>query len=409
MALSKLALICTVAGIVLFAKPATAQGEVQPFLSDSLNIISDESGSLNTVLETLYNLQGHEDTTSVVAILHLGDSHIQAGFFTRIIRTSLQKEFGNAGLGLIVPLKLAGTNQPRDYRITSDGSWAGGRCSLRKDQYTFGVSGFAVETTDSCAALTIEARYDATNQMEYDFNKLTVFHNKAPVLLPEDDTIVSLEHYNPYAYTIELNRHVTTLPLIQNGKSNAKAKTYHGFSLENGKSGILYHVAGVNGARYDQLCGIQLLVEQSKALNPQIIVISQGTNESLMSPFSSTSFISDIDRLVKKLKQANPNAVFILTTPAETYRRQKRQRIPNANIELVSKAIVTYAKENNIAYWDLFELSGGKGSSQSWKKNGLLAKDQLHFTIEGYEQLGRLFTEAFLKLYSTYVGKHRLE
>lgn len=35
----------------------------------------------------------------------------------------LQKTFGNAGRGLIVPLKLAKTNEPRDYSIISDIDW----------------------------------------------------------------------------------------------------------------------------------------------------------------------------------------------------------------------------------------------------------------------------------------------
>ncbi|MFZ4583546.1 MAG: hypothetical protein ACOYM7_12920, partial [Paludibacter sp.] len=36
------------------------------------------------------------DSTQVLNILHIGDSHIQADFLTREIRNSLQKRFGNA-------------------------------------------------------------------------------------------------------------------------------------------------------------------------------------------------------------------------------------------------------------------------------------------------------------------------
>ena len=52
-------------------------------------------------------------------IVHIGDSHIQADMATGYTRRILQQEFGDAGRGLIVPLKLASTNEPLDYAITS--------------------------------------------------------------------------------------------------------------------------------------------------------------------------------------------------------------------------------------------------------------------------------------------------
>ena len=67
------------------------------------------------------------DTAVVVSILHLGDSHIQAGFFSGAVRDSLQAVFGDAGRGLVAPLKLLGTNEPPDYTITSPNSWYGAK------------------------------------------------------------------------------------------------------------------------------------------------------------------------------------------------------------------------------------------------------------------------------------------
>ena len=52
-----------------------------------------------------------------VRILHIGDSHIQAEFVTNELRRLMQEKYGNAGRGLMVPLRLAGTNQSHDYKI----------------------------------------------------------------------------------------------------------------------------------------------------------------------------------------------------------------------------------------------------------------------------------------------------
>ena len=57
-------------------------------------------------------------------IVHIGDSHIQAEGNTSRVRRHLQRRYGSAGRGLITPFRLAGTNQPTDYRSTSSTSFA---------------------------------------------------------------------------------------------------------------------------------------------------------------------------------------------------------------------------------------------------------------------------------------------
>ncbi|MDE6123515.1 MAG: hypothetical protein K2F76_09750, partial [Duncaniella dubosii] len=49
---------------------------------------------------------------SPVSIVHIGDSHVQADINTSTVRELLQYDFGNAGRGLVSPLKICGTNQP---------------------------------------------------------------------------------------------------------------------------------------------------------------------------------------------------------------------------------------------------------------------------------------------------------
>lgn len=61
--------------------------------------------------------------THPVSIVHIGDSHLQADIATGHVRRSLQMDHGNAGRGLIAPLKMSGTNQPSDYTFASTMSW----------------------------------------------------------------------------------------------------------------------------------------------------------------------------------------------------------------------------------------------------------------------------------------------
>lgn len=54
-----------------------------------------------------------------VDIVHIGDSHLQADMGTAVSRARLGESYGSAGRALIVPFKLAGTNEPVDYVISS--------------------------------------------------------------------------------------------------------------------------------------------------------------------------------------------------------------------------------------------------------------------------------------------------
>ena len=106
------------------------------------NRLGGNVAALEPLFQKLEALE-KKDTTAVISILQIGDSHIQAGFFPNEVRENLQREFGNAGRGLIVPLKLAGTNEPPDYAITSPNSWNRSNCITRAATEEPGMSGMS--------------------------------------------------------------------------------------------------------------------------------------------------------------------------------------------------------------------------------------------------------------------------
>ncbi len=377
------------------------------FVIDRLNVIHDKTGTLKPLMQLLQGLKNFPENKSIVSIIHIGDSHLQAGFITKVIRVNLQKSFGNAGRGLVVPLKLAGTNQPRDYSISSDEKWEGARMVQRNQPYIFGLSGIAIQTSDSNYELRLETYPDSANELDYRFNRVTVFHSNASY--PEVKDSWWTEVLSPYAYSINLKWPTDILQLKERNSSKLP-QTYHAFSLENGHGGVLYHTVGVNGAQYKDYSEQALFFQQLSVLAPKLIVISLGTNESFGRSFSTSAFTEEMDEFMYQLRKANPHAAFILTTPAEDYRLYQRKRIPNERIALVRNAIVRYAESAGIAYWDCFEATGGKGSCAQWNKNDLMANDQVHFNAAGYELQGELFTQAFMKLYNTYTtAGHGLE
>jgi len=104
--------------------------------------------------------------------------------------------------------------------------------------------------------------------------------------------------------------------------------------------------------------------------------------------------------LYSQLKKENPNAGFLFTIPACSYRRKK----PNPRLPLAGKTIIRFTADNNISYWDLQTASGGNNSAVNWKKNHLLRPDGVHYNLAGYDLQGNLFCKAFLNAYNAYVA-----
>jgi hypothetical protein len=80
-----------------------------PFIAFAENRI-EQSAVLKPFFQRLQELENRK--THQVRVLHIGDSHIQADFFTGWLRYLLQKRFGEAGRGLVFPYRQAGSQNP---------------------------------------------------------------------------------------------------------------------------------------------------------------------------------------------------------------------------------------------------------------------------------------------------------
>jgi lysophospholipase L1-like esterase len=176
--------------------------------------------------------------------------------------------------------------------------------------------------------------------------------------------------------------------------------TIFGMSLENGKSGILYHAIGVNGAKYAHYNAAMFFTQQVTALKPELIIISLGTNESIDFPNIDTNFSQHVDKLITSLRESNPKTRFILVTPQEIFKKRAKA---NPGTLKIREQIIHYAVENGLAFWDMYKALGGEHSAEAWKQRELLRPDGIHLTRDGYEYQGNLFYQALMKGYNKYV------
>lgn len=403
---------CIITAIALTRSlTATSQSQIE-FTYKSFGLEREDdnvihnAAHLDDFFENLYKQKNLHDRK--INIIHIGDSHIQADFLTAVVRRNFQKYFGNAGRGLIVPARVAGTNEPFNIVTRSNTQWDSKRCVYPDQPMPIGIGGITIQTNQPKTRLEIHMN---DLWMDYAFKTLTLFFKK---------------DYNSFDFSIrDTANHVIGFinafksePFVNHSKviltdtvSGVILETYQsnpsqnhatifGVNLENGKSGVLYHAIGVNGAMYSHYNAALYFTKQTSTLEPELFVISLGTNESINYPYLDKNFFQHVDKLVTSLRAANPMAKFILVTPPDAFRRKIKT---NPGIATIRQQIIAYAVENGLAFYDMYKALGGDNAATIWRQAKLLRPDGIHFTKDGYEYQGNLFFNALMKSYNQYV------
>lgn len=346
-----------------------------------------------------------------VTVLHVGDSHIQGDYFSGAIRTGLQEIFGNAGRGLVFPYSLAKTYAPADLSSSSDISWVPKRNFFHEDSIPLGVSGYAIVCNNDAFQLRMGLKPGSTGN---EFDRVCVLHGN-------DSTCYSLGVYRDDAgslremgvidcfdttmgawsqHTVNLDTRVNEFVLkpVKTGDKQYQSRIY-GFILENSEDkGILYHTAGVGASQLVNFTRTSLFVEQSAALQPDLVIFSLGTNESYNHWFDTAAYQRLIEKVVGDLRAKSPGTAFLFTTPPDIVYKYQYPRYMDAVCRTIRRASLPAG----FAVWDLNYVMGGRGSMKQWHASGLAQNDHIHFKSGGYQLQGKMFIDALMYSYNTF-------
>lgn len=363
-------LLCTFSNIA-------AQDNTPTFIDNDANVISLSNAS-DTQRQSWKRLSArmdsleHHTSDGIVRILHIGDSHIQAEFVTNALRAMLQDVYGNAGRGLVSPLRLAGTNQPVDYVITAPDADQWRKTRLLKLPWTDtpGVTGIAAQPTQT-SHVTIKAL-----NRDHRIFRATILTSDGK------DT----KRYDTLQDSIRID--------IRGGES------LYGAILENGKPGLLYSAIGNNGACFTDYLLIPNFVKDTEVFNPDLIILSMGTNEgfSCMTDDEIQRCTADLIRLLRK---THPSAAMLILTPMECQINRNHGYRPlspyydiNEHVADAAKLIADVAATEGIPVWDFYAIAGGHGASAKWIDANLFSKDRIHLNAAGYTLQARLMFAA---------------
>ena len=396
-------------------------------------------------------------------IVHIGDSHIQGDVMTAVCRNNLQKNFGNAGRGLVFPYTLAHTNGSPDVRFSSNVKWTNHRNILPVNGSPVGISGISLTSKSKSLRLTLQVK-----NKDYFFNTLKIITpnneslferagevektvtiktvpKKVVHTIKKGETLSTIaDHYNVSTAKLKKENKLTStkitagktlkIPTNQTSEKSVVKTKYHsesfeedmnyhffesekpldrfvllpneeaplyalnGVVLESNNPGIIYHNIGVNGAKYSDYNKYPLFFNQLKALQPDLIIVSLGTNESY-GKIAPLDYLRQVQEFLLKVRTQNPEADVLIITPPPSFLPHHRL---NTFVDEYAKSLVSYATLGQYAVWDLFQTLGGMHGVSKIYGKGLMNSDRVHYTTNGYQLQGNMLSNVLLNAFKEF-------
>ncbi len=334
---------------------------------------------------------------------HIGGSHIQADIYTHDFRTFLQSNWPglDGERGLVFPFGLASTNNPSNYNFSSPNNWTGFRSvSARPEDLQYGLTGAAIKCADSLIVVNFK---HMRSLVKPPFNRLRIYHNTGEFFYDmnfgsQELFVTDTYHHADLGYSeIRFSDKMDSLDIQFIRTCNiATSLEIYGFEFLNDLPGITYNAIGINGAGLYTYLGNEHFLRDLKIHPPDFFAFSLGTNDAYTSyeNFNPQKYKENLEEMIKLVLTVNPKCAILLTVPNDCLFNKKHV---NKNTNRQREVIYQLAAKYEQAVWDFYGIMGELGSSKSWKENGLMQADCVHFTAGGYHIKGSLLIDAFLK------------
>lgn len=349
-----------------------------------------------------------------VRILWLGDSHGQADFWSGRLRSILQKRFGSGGPGFLhvayrgarhdgveLGIKDKWHNTPKNPATSVPAADAVfGLAGVSTSSKTIGAQA-SVEILD--ASLPAKLKWDLCYRLHKAGESISVtLAGGAPVTLTADKTATFGEH-PPLLHAA----FVTEVPVVVGTPKNKGPKmvvspaagypSFCGVVVETDpleSPGVVLDNLGINGARYTTLLAWDEEAWLSEYLrrSPSLVIFEYGTNESGDVGVKVETYADKVAKAVARIRKKKPDTDCIILAPTDRADQEERS-------SKVRDTLREAAKSNVCWFWDTIDAMGGKGSMATWRDGNPPrgAKDGIHLTVRGYQELGDLLGQDILK------------
>ncbi|MEZ4288294.1 MAG: GDSL-type esterase/lipase family protein [Polyangiales bacterium] len=345
--------------------------------------------------------------TGQARLVFFGASHVASDLFTGYVRRELQKRFGDAGPGFVLPVQPWRSYRRQGLRIESSSkTWETFRIRVNDTAVErVGIAGAAVQA-DKPGAYG-EVAVVGKDGVGETANLFELYYLKQPRggsvdVIIDGNTAKRISTKSGqlragYAtFRVPDAAHTFRVEVATRGTVRL-----FGAAIERDVPGVIVDALGINGsrARYQLLWDDALFKEQLRRRNPDLVVIAYGTNESGDdSPLSQ--YETELRKVVLRAVKTVPNASCLLIGPSdrpvEIEKNVFENRPRTEELIGIQKKV---AFENGCGFFDLVAFSGGSMSMVTWAAHDppYVQPDHVHYTPRGYERLGEVLLGALLE------------
>ena len=343
-------------------------------------------------------------------LMFYGASHVASDLFTGHIRRELQRRFGDAGHGIILPAHPWPSYRHRDIDMESSRRrWASERvrASTREIGH-YGVAGTYVETDRAGAwgrVSTADGELGA-NASLFDLYYLEQPEGGSFDVFLDGRRVRRVSTAAPglqggYAtFRVPDGAHQLELRTIGDGRVRL-----FGVAVERETPGVIVDTLGINGARarYHLKWEDTLYREHLRRRQPDLVVVAYGTNES-GDDVPIDRYEARVRRVMERIRETVPGASCLLVGPSD-----RPVRLADGTFGDRPRTHQLIAAQHRVAvelgcgFFDLVAFSGGPLSMVEWAAADPAygAGDHVHYTRRGYERLGESLLAALLEGYTS--------
>ncbi len=349
----------------------------------------------------------------VVRVLHYGDSQIEMDRISGNLRTWMQSHFGGGGPGLLPAIQTVASYAVSQsasgpftlYSSYGDGARARGNYGLMLKCYRLTGNGtFTANATTNKRSDSRVKRFSRVTLLYNDHDgrfraTLTDRKNKY------DSTCASV---GPGIHAMHWKTDSATTSLRLNMQGTADI---YGVMIDNGP-GVSVDNIPLRSSSGDQFTLVTDSVLRKCYLNSNVgmIILQFGGNSvpAIYSTAAINKYCTAMQKQIRRVKSTCPNATLLFIGPSDMSHSYGGSLQTYKLLPAFIDSLRNMCMRNNVAYWDLYEVMGGRNAMVAWVRKGWAGPDYVHFTTAGANYVGKKLAENFATMYELYTTRRKM-
>jgi lysophospholipase L1-like esterase len=373
--------------------PATPAASVAPPIVKPAPAPLLEDGA--RVLDHFYSSLAAGGTTRIV---HYGDSPTTADLITGDVRAILQKRFGDAGHGFILPAKPWAWYQHTGVRRIESKGWQILPAShFEARDGLFGLGGVTFNGASATSTITFDGagytRFELWFLRQPDRGSVRVSADGA-----ELGVVDTRGEEAPGFAGFDTKEPATTIALrVAQGRVRL-----FGITAERAGPGVVYDSLGLNGASITVLSRMfneAHFAAELQHRRPDLVIVNYGTNEADFASFIEKQYEKELREAIRRLRTALPETSILVMSPMDRGHKNAAGEIETmVTIPQIVAIQRRVARETGCGFFDTFRAMGGEGTMARWyaAQPRLVSADFIHPYPAGGKQIAATFTREIM-------------